>query len=148
MTENSGSNQSGRPFSKGVSGNPKGKPKGARHRTSLAIEALLDGQAQALTQTAINAALNGDMTALRLCLDRCAPPPKGRRVSLDLPQIETAADVQKAISATLSAVADGEITIDEGAQIAGLVEIQRRAIETQELEQRLSALERAKETKR
>lgn len=148
MTENAEPIQSGKPFTKGVSGNPAGKPKGARHRTTLAIEALLDGEAEALTRTAIEAAKAGDMTALRLCMDRIAPPPKGRRVWLDLPQVETAADVTKAISAALSAVADGSITIDEGAQIAGLVEIQRRAIETQELEQRLSALERAKENKR
>ncbi len=134
----------GRPFQPG---NP-GRPKGARHKTTIAIEALLEGEAEALTRTAIEAAKAGDMTALRLCMDRIAPPPKGRRVSLDLPAIETAADVTKAISAALSAVADGEITIDEGAQIAGLVEIQRRAIETQELEQRLSALERAKESNR
>jgi hypothetical protein len=121
-------------------GNP-GRPKGARHKTTRAIESLLDGQAEALTQKAIDAALAGDTTALRLCLDRIAPPPKGRRVSLDLPQIETAADVTKALSAAVQAVAAGEITLDEAGQVAGLLEAQRKAIETADLEARLAALE-------
>jgi hypothetical protein len=127
----------GRPFEPG---NP-GRPKGAKHKTTLAIEALLDGQAEALTQKAIDAALAGDTTALRLCLDRIAPPPKGRRVSLDLPQIETAADVTRALSAAVQAVASGEITLDEAGQVAGLLEAQRKAIETADLEARLAALE-------
>jgi hypothetical protein len=51
-----------------------GKTKGSRHRSTLAIEALLDGQAEALTQKAINAALEGDGMALRLCLERGYAP--------------------------------------------------------------------------
>jgi hypothetical protein len=58
----------GRPFPKG---NP-GRPKGARHKATVAAEALLDGQAEALTQKAVDAALEGDTTALRLCLDPAA----------------------------------------------------------------------------
>lgn len=141
MTEKAAPIQRGKPFTKGVSGNPAGKPKGARHRTTLAIESLLDGQAEALTQKAIEAALAGDATALRLCLDRIAPVPKGRRVSLTLPVIETAADVTKALSAAVQAVAAGEITLDEAGQVAGLLEAQRKAIETADLEARLAALE-------
>ncbi len=127
----------GKPFPPGNAG----KPKGTRHRVTMAVEALLDGEAEALTRTAIEAAKAGDMTALRLCLDRIAPPPKGRRVSLDLPQIETAADVTKALSAAVQAAAAGEITLDEAGQVAGLLEAQRKAIETADLEARLAALE-------
>ena len=63
-------------FKRGQSGNPAGKPKGTRNATTLALEALLDGQASALTQKAINLTLAGDMAALRLCLDRILPPRK------------------------------------------------------------------------
>ena len=56
-------------------GNP-GRPKGARHKTTLAIEALLDGEAEALTRKAIELAKAGDLVALRLCLDRICPPRK------------------------------------------------------------------------
>ena len=64
-------------------GNP-GRPKGARHKTTLAIEAILDGEAKALTQKAIEMAMSGDTTALRLCLERLAPPRRDRSVSLSL----------------------------------------------------------------
>ena len=57
--ENTGAKQGGR-FQKGRSGNPAGKPKGARHRATLAAEALLDGEAEALTRKAIELALAGD----------------------------------------------------------------------------------------
>src|SRR5918998_3546498 len=67
---------------KGVSGNPAGRPKGARHKYLLAMEALLDGEAESLTRKAIELALAGDTTALRLCLDRLAPPRKGRPITL------------------------------------------------------------------
>jgi hypothetical protein len=68
-------------FRKGQSGNPSGRPRGARNKTTLAVEALLDGEAEALTRKAIERALEGDTTALRLCLDRLLPPRKGRPVS-------------------------------------------------------------------
>ncbi len=39
-----------------ASGNP-GRPKGARHKVTRAIEALLEGQSEQLTQVAIDKAL-------------------------------------------------------------------------------------------
>ncbi len=121
-------------------GNP-GRPKGARNQVTLAVEALLDGQAEALTQTAINAALGGDMTALRLCLDRIAPPRKGRPVTFTMPAIETAADVAKALGSVVEHVASGDLTPDEAAAVSALLEAKRRAIETVEIEARVAALE-------
>jgi Family of unknown function (DUF5681) len=61
------------PFEPGQSGNPAGKAKGTRNKVTLAIEALLDGEAEALTRKAIELAKAGDMAALRLCLDRIVP---------------------------------------------------------------------------
>ena len=54
-----------------------GRPKGSRNKATIAIESLLEGQAEALTQTAISKALDGDSIALRLCLDRIAPSNEG-----------------------------------------------------------------------
>ena len=61
-------------FKPGQSGNPAGRPKGARHRTTMAIEALLEGEGEAITRKAIEAAKAGDMVAIRLVLDRICPP--------------------------------------------------------------------------
>ena len=73
-TEITALKQRGRPFKPGQSGNPLGRPKGARNRATIAAEALLDGEAEALTRKAIELALDGDTTALRLCLERLMPP--------------------------------------------------------------------------
>src|SRR5262245_60454176 len=81
-----GSIQAGR-FPKGQSGNPNGRPRGSRNSVTLACEALLDGQAEALTQKAIQMALDGDVVALRLCMERIYPPRKDRPVTLSLPPI-------------------------------------------------------------
>jgi hypothetical protein len=86
------------------SGNP-GKPKGARHRTTRAVEELLDGQSEAITQKAVDLALAGDTTALRLCLERIAPPRKDTPVLFDLPPMESAHDAAVASQAVLAAVA-------------------------------------------
>ena len=53
---------------------------GARHKATVAAEALLDGEAEALTRKAVEMALAGDGTALRLCLDRIIPPRRERPV--------------------------------------------------------------------
>lgn len=63
-----------KPFRPGQSGNPAGKPKGTRHRATMLAEQLLDGEAEAMIRTVIEKAKQGDMVALRLCLDRIVPP--------------------------------------------------------------------------
>jgi hypothetical protein len=113
----------------------------------MAVQALLDGEAEALTRTCIELAKAGDTTALRLCMERLAPAVKSRAVSLSLPSIETPADILTAQAATIQAMATGEITPDEAATIAGVLEAKRRAIETVEIEQRLKALEQRSERK-
>lgn len=124
-------------------GNP-GRPIGARHRTTIAVEALLEGDAERLTRKAIDLALTGDSTALRLCLERIAPLRKGRPVSFDMPHVRAATDVLSALDAVVRATADGTLTPDEAASVASLIEIKRRAIETIEIEARLAALESRK----
>ena len=139
--EKSGWKQRGRPFSPGTSGNPKGKPKDARNRATLAAEALLDGEAEALTRIVIAKALDGDPTALRLCLDRILPVRRDRTVQLSLPSVKGAPDAVAASRAILVAVLSGEITPAEGIEIAKVLEVHLRAIEAEDLERRLAALE-------
>jgi len=99
---NTAGNQRGRPFMKGQSGNPAGKPKGARHRATLAAETLLDGEAEALTRKAIELALAGDPIALRLCLDRILPPRRERPLRFVLPKLRSAADASSAFRCRLA----------------------------------------------
>ena len=124
-------------------GNP-GRPKGARHKTTLAIEALLEGQAEKLTEKAIQMALGGDVTAMRLCLDRLAPPPKDRPIQIALPRLAGLQDMTIATAAVVGAVASGTITPREGEAIAKLIEVHRRAVELVDIEARLARLEQQK----
>ena len=91
-----------------------GRPKGSRNKATIAIESLLEGQAEALTQTAIAKALDGDSIALRLCMDRIAPPMKDKPVVFTLPKMHDAMDASEAAGSVLSAVSDGTITPIEG----------------------------------
>ena len=124
-------------------GNP-GKPKGSRHRATKAVEELLQGSSEALTQKAVDTALAGDTTALRLCLERIAPPRKDNPVNFDLPEMTNAQEAAQAASAVLSAVAEAQLTPLEGATVMGLVENYRRVLETTEIEARIAPLETRK----
>jgi hypothetical protein len=134
--------QRGRPFKAGISGNPDGRPKGSRNAATLALEALLDGQAQALTQKAIDLALTGDMAALRLCLERILPPRKDRPVNFAFPKIENAKEAATTMSAVLAAVAIGELTPAEASEVGKLVDIFVKAVEATDLTERLERLEK------
>ena len=124
-------------------GNP-GRPKGTRLRVTRAVEELMDGEAEALTRKAIDLALEGDMAALRLCIERIAPPRKDVPVKFDLPAITHAQEASDAAAAVLQAVSDGDLTPTEGATVMGLVENYRRVLETTEMEARITALEAKK----
>jgi hypothetical protein len=145
MNRNSGENTDGERNSDGKfsSGN-RGKPKGARNRATQAVQDLLEGQTEALTQAAINKALEGDTTALRLCLERIAPARKDAPIQFDLPEIETAEDAANAARAILKAVADGDVTPLEAASVMAVVEQFRRTLETADFEKRVEALEAKK----
>jgi hypothetical protein len=140
--ENTAGKQRGKPFKRGQSGNPAGKPKGTRNATTLALETLLDGQATALTQKAIDLALTGDLAALRICLDRILPPRKDRPLTFDFPAITNAAEAATTMSAILAAVASGEITPTEASEIGKLVDSYVRAVEATELAARIERLEK------
>jgi hypothetical protein len=139
--ENTGRKQG--TFRKGASGNPAGRPNGARNKATLAAEVLLDGEAEAITRKAIEKAKEGDATALRLCLERILPARKDRPVAFNLPPIVSASDAVAAAGALLAAVAEGDLTPSEAAELSKLVDICIHSIEATEFEERLSKLEKA-----
>ena len=128
-------------FQKGKSGNPAGRPPGSRNAATLAVEALLEGEAEKLSRKAVELALDGNTMALRLCLDRIAPPRRGTAVSLDIGPARTLADLGEAQARVLSAMAAGDLTVEEAADAARVIEAVGSAYERRELETRLAALE-------
>jgi hypothetical protein len=131
----------GRPFQRGRSGNPGGRRAGLRNKATLAAAALLQGESEALTRRAVELALAGDPTAMRLCLERILPPCRERTVNFALPPIESAADIAAAMKAVTSALAGGAITPGEAERIAAVVDTFVRAIETSDFERRLKEAE-------
>ena len=128
-------------FKPGQSGNPNGRPKGRRNRSSMAAEALLDGESEAITRRCIDLAKEGDATALRLCLSRILPVKLERTIELDLPALEGFQDSLRAIGTVLEAVGAGAITPSEGQAVTSLLEAHRRTLEVEEFEHRIEALE-------
>ena len=121
-------------------GNP-GRPRGSRNKATLAVESLLQGQVEVLTQTAINKALEGDSVALSLCMDRIAPPPKDAAVTFSMPTLNNAVDASVTARSVLKAVSEGELTPIEATRVMGLIDSYRRTLELTEIEERLQALE-------
>jgi Family of unknown function (DUF5681) len=114
--------QRGRPFQKGRSGNPQGRPPGARNAATVIAEQLLDGEAEAITRKVIELAQQGDLTALRLCLERIVPPRRERPVNFTLPEINSVDHASKAMAAITTAVATGELTPTEAAELSRVIE--------------------------
>lgn len=144
--ENTAQEQRGRPFEPGKSGNPAGRPKGSRNKTTLLVEALLDGEAEVIARKAIEKALEGDMAALRLCLERLLPPKRDRPLTFELPKIETASDAVQASSAVLAACGDGILSPSEAAEVMDLISAHVRTLEMTEIEVRLTALEKGRQS--
>ena len=118
-----------------------GRPKGSRNKATIAIESLLQGQAEALTQTAVAKALEGDSVALRLCIERIAPAPKDQPVSFSLSKMNNALDASEAARSVLTAVSEGMLTPIEATRVMGLIDSYRRTLKLTEIEKRITNLE-------
>jgi hypothetical protein len=107
------------------------------------MDALLDGEAEKLTRKAVDMALNGDTTALRLCLERIAPARRDRPIPFELPPLVKATDAVQAAAAVMAAVAQGELTPLEAGEFSKLIDSFTKALEVSEIEARLAKLEDA-----
>lgn len=131
----------GRPFQVGQSGNPAGRPRGVMNKSTEAVLALMDGEAEAITRKVIEIAKSGDMTAIRIILDRIAPPRKSNPIQFSLAPIDSHASLNEAHNAILKALACGELLPEEAQTLSGMVLSHGKILDTIEFERRLSALE-------
>lgn len=138
--------QKQRGFQPGQSGNPKGRPKGSRHRITLLAEQMVDGAAEEIVGKVIDFAKQGDPASCKLLLDRILPVRKDRPTPFALPPIGSVHDLPAAFAAINAAVADGEITLAEAAEASRLMENYARAVEITDLAIRIEALEARRDT--
>ncbi len=123
-------------YKKGQSGNPKGKPKGAKDKRTI-LRKLLEPQAKELVQKAVDMALGGDTTALRLCLERLIPPMKAEPVIIE----NMGESLSEKGNAVFAAIAEGRIEPTIGANLMQALGNLARIVETDELEKRIKVLE-------
>lgn len=104
--------------------------------------ALLANDVTAVMTKCLLMAKAGDRVALRLVVERLLPRASlERRVEADLPRVRKATDIAQAMGEIVARVADGSMSLEEARQFAALLEVQRKAIETSDLQVRLEALE-------
>ena len=128
-------------FVKGKSGNPSGRRAGSRGKATLAALLLLDDECERLTRVAVNQALNGDMIALKMCLDRLIPIRKDHPVNIQLPKINGLQDLVCFTSALLSGVSEGLLGSTEAEKLCKIVTVHREVIQATDFENRIAELE-------
>ena len=131
----------GRPFVKGSVPNPKGRPVGSRSRATLAIEALFEGEAEAISRRVIAKAKRGDPVAIKICMDRILAPRKDRITPFPLPSLDSPADLPNATAALVRAVSEGDLTPGEASDIAKIFDLHIHAVEVADHERRIAEIE-------
>jgi hypothetical protein len=130
------------PFQKGESGNPAGRPRGIVNRATALAQNLLSERVEGIARKVIELAEEGDMAAIRVCMERLVPPIKHQPVAVELPPIEKPADSVEAMASIAAAVAAGDLTAAEAAELAKVVDVYVRALDSKGFDERLSALEK------
>jgi hypothetical protein len=144
MSNKTVSNKStGGRFPKGVSGNPAGRPPGSRNKTTLAIEALLEGEGESIARKLIELAQKGDLQAVRMCLDRTAPPRKERCIELPTRPVKKPQDLPLTHQDILMEVAEGRMTPGEGETLSNIVSNHLLTLEAMSQPERIEKLEAA-----
>ncbi len=133
--------QRGKPFTKGCSGNPRGRRPGTRNHSTVMCERLMSADCEEITKAVVAMAKGGNLMAAKIIMDRLVPPRRDRPCEFDLPKIATAADAAQAMAVLLAAVAKGDVTPGEAAEIAKLIETFTRTLEIADLEARVARLE-------
>ena len=125
----------------GQSGNPAGRTPGVEK-----IRQLLEPKREELVAKAVEMALAGDATALRICIDRLAPPPRAESAPVTIPGLSEAKGLQAKAERIVEAVGQGEITPDVATMILGALSSYAKAVEVEELSRRIAELENRSDT--
>jgi len=128
-------------FKPGISGNKMGRPRGSKNRTTMAAQAIIDGDGEALSRKLVELALAGDGNALRIVFDRLLPPRRESTISIRLPPINNAGDIPGALSALLAAASDGTLLPSEAQRLSTIINQYANAIELADIHTRLQKLE-------
>ena len=133
----------GRPFQPGNKCG-RGRPRGSRNKRTVEWQEMLNKHGAAVLMKCVVFALQGDRSAMRMCVERLLPPCKESPAQFRLPSLTTAAGQAEAQAAVLDAYSRGQLTASQAATISELLEKYRQSLETEQLEARLQALEQSR----
>jgi hypothetical protein len=131
----------GRPFKPGN----LGRPPGSKNKITQMVEQLAEGQAEQLVQKVLELAQAGDVSCLRMMLDRLWPLRKGQPVNVVMPPINASQDVFPAIASIWTAIREGRLTPDEASALSIVIDRSIQAIELHDVTKRLAALEETRD---
>jgi len=130
------------PFKPGQSGNPNGRPKGSGDKR-LHIKKLLEDNLESVFMSVIAQALEGDMTAAKIVLDKGYPNPRSysENLNIDITKIASSADLEKIIEEVMLKSLRGDLPDDQGKTIASLTKTMSELHKLGELDERIKILE-------
>jgi hypothetical protein len=121
-------------FQKGTSGNPSGRPKSDTANLKL----LLAKHGQDVLQVVIDAAMDGDLAACKLVLDRLYPAIKPQSLPIN---IEVSGTLTEQGEAIIVKTLEGGIAPDVGSGLITMLSNQGKLVELDTLVQRLEDIE-------
>ena len=129
-------------WQKGQSGNPRGRPRNSRSQLAAQLDAAAEQDAPRVYAAIRQSALKGDTTAQAMLMARWWPAMKRTYADIpDMPAIENAEDIGRACAHIVARVANGEMTLEEGAALSELLERLQKSLVAVDVEERLAALE-------
>lgn len=129
----------GRQWKPGESGNPKGRPEGSG--AVQRIRKLLEPHREELVRKVVEMAKAGDMKAMRIVMDRLAPPPRPESDPVQIPELANAETLTEGAKAVVAAIGAGQVTPTAGLELLTAIGALAKVIETDEIERRLRELE-------
>lgn len=136
------SSSKGNGFKSGPLGNAQGKRKNQRSEASVLVQSLIDREAEAITRKVIERAKEGDITALKICMDRLSLTGKRRQMPVELRLDRSAKSVARANKRVFGALVAGKIDMDEAKTLKGLLDSVLLSIEYEEFERDLNEIKR------
>lgn len=123
-----GEEQVGGKFKSGQSGNPKGRPKGARNKATILAEAMLISRTERIMKMWLDMAESGHQGYTRDAVNRLLPIQRQRPIQFSLPELNDTASILKAYDTVANGLSNGELTADEANCLLRLIEGKRSAL--------------------